>query len=315
MKVVSLSSVQVSELEEIFQEEICLWRDQLFWDLTPAIELIRRYIFANSLPGYVLRDTNGSILGYSYYVVSRPVGYIGNLFLRTGQADEEKYRRLLEPTLASLKSWSDVTRIECQVFSFNCDFSPLFRRHSFQIMKRYFMVLPVEETGPYEPQPCREGFRVSRWDRSFFFPAAEVIFDSYVGSPDANLCRDYQSLEGCVRFLRNLVDHPGCGTFMPETSYVVTDPAGEVAAVLVTSRISDDTGMIPQVSVKRKYQERGLGTVLLKTYLCASREHGLKRISLSVSESNQRAYKLYLRLGFHPLREFHAFIWDGRSAL
>jgi len=117
-----------------------------------------------------------------------------------------------------------------------------------------------------------------------------------------------KSREGCIRFLNNLVKHPGCGTFSPQTSYVVLDSEEQVCGVLLTSKISPDTGMIPQISVRNDCQGKGIGSYLLRTYFKDARESGLERITLSVSEANEGACRLYDRLGFQKTRDFHAFV-------
>ena len=142
-------------------------------------------------------------------------------------------------------------------------------------------------------------------------PAAEAISASYQGSIDRDMCHDYQSKEGCMRFLRNLVDNPGCGRFSPETSLIALDSVGRVCGVLVTSVISDGTGMIPQISIRPESQGKGLGAYLMRRYFAAARNNRLSRITLSVSEQNWRAHALYKRLGFKETRAFYAFVWDA----
>ena len=104
--------------------------------------------------------------------------------------------------------------------------------------------------------------------------------------------------------------HTGCGIFSADTSYVALDSSGQICGVLIASRIEADTGMIPQISVRSSFQGKGLGTVLLYTYLREAKKRDFKRITLSVSEANRRAYHLYLRSGFEKTKDFHAFIWS-----
>ncbi len=138
-----------------------------------------------------------------------------------------------------------------------------------------------------------------------------MICNSYQGSTDFKLCHDYQSREGCIRFLNNLVKHPGCGTFSPQTSYIVLDSEEQACGVLLTSKISPDTGMIPQISVRNDCQGKGIGSFLLRTYFKDARESGLERITLSVSEANEGACQLYDHLGFQKTRDFHAFVRES----
>ncbi|MDA2924059.1 GNAT family N-acetyltransferase, partial [Acidobacteria bacterium AH-259-L09] len=293
MQVVSLSEVNCEELEEIFQQEIRCWRDELFWDHHPAVALIKKHMSSRSLSGFAVKAETGVFSGYSYYVINEPMAYIGNIYVRSEDATVEIYAKLLSEILHSLRSKEKVRRIESQIFAFNCDLAPLFHQHGFTATKRYFLSLSLDDfTEGEKPQIRTSGYRLLRWERRFFFPAAEVIYDAYRGSPDHELCHDYQSREGCIRLLRNLVENPGCGSFTCATSYIASDSARRVCAVLVSSKIGPAAGMVAQISVRKDCQRKGLGSLLLRTYFKQAKKFGLKRVSLSVSEENQGALQL-----------------------
>ncbi len=312
MQVVPLSEVKIESAAELFEEEIQCWRSQLFWDYQPAVSLISKYIESRTLPGYGLITATGRVVGYSYYAVSYPIGYVGNVYVRQKSATAQSYGQLLDPTVNSLRSWGRVQRIECQAFSFNCDLSPLFTRQGFEALPRHFLCRDLT-TGKEMSQQrdSASPFRIVNWESRYLEPAAQVVFDSYQSSADYHICRDYQSQQGCLRFLRNLVDSPGCGTFFPETSYLALDSSGRACAVLITSKIGAETGMIPQISVRRDCQGKGIGSQLLGIYFQSAYRLGLKRVALSVTNSNKGAYQLYSRLGFSTTKDFHAFIWDA----
>ncbi len=312
MQVLPLAVASPALLEQVFAEELDDWQAQLSWDYHSAVALIKRHISCRSLPGFFLTDGSAAA-GYCYYVVSPPLGYLGNIYVVRKHASLSTYELLITSALRALQAHPDVRRIESQVFGFNCNVSPIMVREGFASLHRYFMTLPVEEaptSGEASPEP--RDFRILPWDRGYFLPSADTIYDSYSGSPDHDMCYDYQSREGCVRFLRNLVDNPGCGKFSPETSRIALDATGRVSGVLITSLISQGTGMIPQISIRREAQGRGLGTALLMRYFEAIRERGLARATLSVSAQNVKAHRLYSRLGFRETKEFHAFIWTRK---
>lgn len=309
MKVLSLSEVDPGDLDAVFLEEIQCWQSELFWDYRPAVELITKYARSRSLPGHVVQNRDGKTVGYSYHLVDRPVGYIGNLYVRRSHAHRKPYEALLEQTMQSLWCWGHLERIECQVFGFNFDMAPLFKTRGFKALKRHFLALPLDGFNADLNQDSDLEFQTRPWDRRFFIQAAEVIYDSYSQSPDHALCRDYQTREGCIRFLRNLVDNPGCGIFTADSSYLGVNRNGELCALLVTSKIGLDTGMIPQISVRTDSQGKGIGTKLLYRYFQEAKQRGLKRVTLSVSDANQGAYRLYHRLGFRDVKDFYAFVW------
>lgn len=310
MRVVSLTAAELHRLRGVFEEEVDCWQEQLHWDYRPSTQLIRRYVSSQSLPGFVLRDGPGEAAGYAYYVSNPPVGFIGNLFVRQSNATLPAYQMLFDQAFLALRSWKDVRRIESQLFPFYTSLEPIFRAAGFKVRKRYFLTRQLDRLAESAlPPPGSLPVRICPWRSAHFNATAAVIYDSYSDSPDHEICFDYQTLEGCGRFLRNIIDNPGCGEFRPQSSLVALDGLGRVCAILITSRISSSTGMIPQVSVRRDWQGRGIGSHLLRLYFTSARRQGLKRITLSVSEANQKAYKLYKRLGFNQERSFHAYVW------
>jgi ribosomal protein S18 acetylase RimI-like enzyme len=309
MNAIPLTRVDCEQLEDIFRQEIQCWQEELFWDYRPAVSLIRKYVSSHTLPGWAIKTDQGEVSGYSYYVVNHPVGYIGNLYLRSEYATPNMYSHLLDKIIHSLDSTAKIRRIESQLFAFNCELASLFESRGFAAVERHFLFLSLNQ--PENEQRTThdlENFPISKWEERFFNPTADVIYNSYRGSPDRLLCYDYQSREGCFRFLHNLIHHPSCGIFAPETSLIALDSQGELCGVLLTSTIGPGTGMIPQISVRNDCQGMGIGSGLLKRYFREARQYGLEKITLSVSDANHRAHQLYLRLGFQKRKGFHAFV-------
>lgn len=309
MQIRPLSQTSVHWMRDVFEEEIECWRRTLHWDYRPSAALIEKYMASQSLPGFVLLQDQRCV-GYTYQVAAKPVGFIGNLFVRSPWATPDSYRMLLDAALGSLKEWA-VSRIECQIFPFNLDTAPLFVEAGFEAKRRFFLTLDLRRGALQPPRPIPPTLRLVPWNRTFFEAAARAVHDSYLDSPDHKLCFDYQSIEGCARFLRNLIDNPGCGSFDSGNSLLCIGPGGDLCAVLITTRISAETGMIPQVSVMRQWQGRGIGSLLLGHYFARAARQGLSRVTLSVSESNRGAHELYLRLGFGDPKSFYAFVWQS----
>ena len=59
MQIVDLRQIQSRALEPLFREEARHWREELHWDYRSSIELIRKFIDARALGGYVAME-NGS---------------------------------------------------------------------------------------------------------------------------------------------------------------------------------------------------------------------------------------------------------------
>jgi ribosomal protein S18 acetylase RimI-like enzyme len=126
---------------------------------------------------------------------------------------------------------------------------------------------------------------------------------------DAAICEDYGSPSGCETYLRSLVEHPGCGLFLPEASFLSMDAAGKASGFILSSRISPTSAMIPQISIAPSHQGRGLGRQLINHAFERMRSAGFRTVRLTVTRSNRRAYDWYRRIGFQPLRTFGAYVW------
>lgn len=312
MEVATLRDVAVSELTALFQEEASHWKEQLHWEYEPTLQLVGKLVGLRTLPGFVLKHEK-QIVGYSYYVVDRPVGFVGGLYVLDDFAQEENYHLLIENLVKAMQGTQHLERIESQVMPFNAELASGFVGRGFRALPRFFLSAPAgKRTDPLATSDKKIGeeFQIGCWRSELMLSAAEVIYDSYIDSPDGELCRDYQSNKGCTRFLRNLVESPACGKFSQNDTRVAWDRSGQLCGILLASMIDKTAGMVPQLSVRRDCQGKGLGSSLLTQYLQVAGERGLERVSLSVSKANTRAYDLYRRLGFEIEKQFHAFIWE-----
>jgi len=312
MEVAALPDVVVDQLTTVLQEEASHWKMQLHWGYEPTLKLVKKLVGLRTLPGFVLKHEQ-QLVGYSYYVVDQPVGFVGGLYVLDDFAVEENYHLLIEKMARAMKQIKRLERIESQVMPFNVQLVPSFLNHGFRALPRYFLSAPTDmHADPLTTgnKKVGEEYQFGCWRPELMSPAAEVVYDSYIDSPDEQLCRDYQSRKGCVRFVKNLIESPTCGHFSQEDTRVAWDRRGQLCGVLMASTIDTTTGMVPQLSVRRDCQGKGLGFSLLTQYLRATSERGLERVSLSVSKANTKAYDLYKRLGFEIEKRFHAFIWE-----
>jgi ribosomal protein S18 acetylase RimI-like enzyme len=61
--------------------------------------------------------------------------------------------------------------------------------------------------------------------------------------------------------------------------------------------------------VASEFQSGGLGTVLLDLAFLEAANRGYREVSLTVTDLNYGARRLYERLGFETFRIFGAFVW------
>lgn len=315
MEVAPLRETSLSQLEEVFREEIETWNHQLFWDYRPALKLVKTFLAVGSMPGFALKNDKGKMVGYVYFVIDRPVAFIGGAYVLRRFSGLEAYQLLLNRSISFLMKLQIVSRIEAQLFPFNYDFVSIFREYEFRAIKRFFLSADLRSNSPSVSAPDVRSvesprFKIVPWNHRMLISGARVVYDSHIGSPDHFICRDYQSEAGCVRLMKNLIDHPACGQFSPGETKLAVDSNGRLSGVLIASRIKPDTGMIPQLSIRRDCQGKGLGSMMMRAYLFEAKRNGLQRVTLSVSQANARARRLYENQGFRPLKMFHAYVWQ-----
>ena len=155
-------------------------------------------------------------------------------------------------------------------------------------------------------------FHIEPWGEHHYESAASVIALSYSDHVDSRINDQYRTLAGARRFIYNIVQFPGCGAFFRPGSFVAFDPAaGWLAGIVLTSFVAEETGHITQLCVTPAARGRGLGYELLRQAVSTLRLHGAKRISLTVTNANTEAIRLYERCGFRETRRFLAYMWES----
>jgi GNAT superfamily N-acetyltransferase len=310
MQIVDLRQVRSRALEGLFEEEVLRWREELRWDYRPSIDLIRRFIDSHALGGSVATE-NGQATGYGFYVLEDHKGLIGGLFVSSRTEQGPVTQRLLGEILGALRSTPRLQRIEAQLMPFGTEIDPAFLSPDFHLHTRQFMLLPLRDA-QMRNQPLSPGLRLEPWQDRAFEPAARLIQLAYADHIDAEINDQYRSEAGGMKFLRNIVLLPGCGTFMPEASFVVR-PAGEtrLAGMILTSTVADRVGHTTQVCVMPGHQGHHIGRQLMERSIEVLRQKGYESLSLTVTSSNRRAVELYERLGFKTIKTFAAGVWKG----
>jgi ribosomal protein S18 acetylase RimI-like enzyme len=167
--------------------------------------------------------------------------------------------------------------------------------------------LDREPESPVET-PAPAGIVTRSWQDEDFSQAARVIHRSYKGEHDSLINSQYRTEQGCADLLTILTDHIWCGDFLPGVSRVaVVGPSGNLAAVLIASRIAGFKGHISQISVHPAHQNRGVGRRLMTESIAELRRIGYDTASLAVTATNEAGFHLYRSLGFRTIHTFPVY--------
>jgi GNAT superfamily N-acetyltransferase len=339
-RVVDLRKVSAADVAPLLSEEAAAWRNSLDWDLQSATGLVRRFVDMQALNGFALIEGTRPI-GYSYYIRDGKKGLIGDLYVMAAERTPERENALLEATLEALWRSPGVHRVEAQLLLFGATrLSAQEQRrmpfaHWLQAYPRWFMEAPAADAfqlAAREPV----GIAIAPWLEAKQDDSARLVAAAYRGHVDSDINDQYRSPAGARRFLSNIVQYPGCGTFFAPASFAAVasgnaavasgnaavasggaagassnDSRGALCGISLASLVAERTGHITQICVAPSHRGTGVGYALLRRSLRALAEHGCSRVSLTVTAANQDAVRLYQRMGFTLRREFAAYVWDS----
>lgn len=308
----------------MLQIESRQWGANLRWDYAVSSDLITACLEERKLSGYALvRESR--ICGYSFFFYEGEKGLIGNLFVEPADGlGLEQARLLLDHVLETLLATPGIRRVETQLphYSFE-DLDPSFRAHHFIGFVRRFMAAPL---APWSAEPGLPPARAARhlpadfvmvpWERKHDREAAQLLYLTYRNHVDAAINDQYGSAAGSERLIDNIIRHRGCGEHLPKASQVaIHQPSRKLAGILAITSVRAGTAHIPQIAVAREFQGSGLGSAMMELSFQDLAKRGFREVSLTVTESNTGAVRLYERLGFESFRTFGAFAWNQPASL
>lgn len=300
-------------MRPLLEAEAEQWRLRLRWDYRSSTELLLQYLESRILHGFVALD-QGRVCGYTFCVYEGRKAVIGDAFA-TGHrtmSDADATRVLLAHVLEMLRSSPAVDRVESQLLLFDAgEFANVFTGPEFTIYPRLFLECPlrrpVDASLPAAARILPPELELLPWTAQDYQPAGELIHACYIGHTDAEINDQYRTLHGSLRFLHNIVRFPGCGTFEAGFSWMLRERhTGALVGMVLCSRVAPEVAHITQLCVAPAYRGRRLGLALLRQSTETLRRAGLDAISLTVTEANQQAVKLYARFGFVQKHRFDA---------
>ena len=295
-------------MRPLLDEEAALWQCELGWDFGEVRAAVAGGVERGNLPGRVLTD-GVRAAAYSYYMVDASRVIVGSIFASRAQRGRGLEEALADEVIAEARAERGSGRVECQtLFCTAPGVDARFDRAGFAGRARHYMRRDLAEPLPTGDAPAPPGVCLRPLRRDELQAAAEIVYRSHTGSPDAALNLTYSTPSTCRAFVDTLVVRSGCGRFDPEASRLAEGPRGPVG-VLIASRLSRTTAHVCQVSVAPEAQGRGLGAALVTAALRAFAEQGLDAATLSVTVGNTRAHRLYELLGFRVHRAFAAHAW------
>jgi ribosomal protein S18 acetylase RimI-like enzyme len=329
-EIIDIRRFKAGDFRLLLDAESKVWGEALRWNYVSASQLVSTCLEEKRLSGYALLKGR-EIDGYGFYFYEAAKALIGDLFAMPGGDAKDRAVVLLERVLETLLATPGLDRVEAQLPHFHLeDLDPCFRAHGFESYLRRFMAVPLADWAP-PPDISRCGFQdgtnalamrearvsadflIEPWDRRHDHQVAQLIYHTYHHHVDGLINDQYTSLEGATRLMETITQLGGCGEYLPDESFVaVHRPTRRVAALLALTAVRPRrTAHIPQVAVAREFQGIGLGTALMKRAFARLAGKGFQEVSLTVTDLNVGAVRLYERLGFTTFQTFGAFVWNS----
>jgi ribosomal protein S18 acetylase RimI-like enzyme len=313
-EILDLRHFSARQLRPLLETESRLWEQRLRWNYQGSTELLLQYLDSRILPGFVALD-RGRICGFTFCVYEGQKAVVGDAFAVANDPAQMLHitQLLLHQLLQLLLHSPGIQRVESQLLLYDAgSIDEAFLAAGFAMYPRLFMEYDL----PPSPNPARTSnlpahIELLSWSADHYQAAAELIHESYLGHIDARINDQYCSLHGSLRFLHNIVRFPGCGVFDPEASWVLRDKRnGALIGMLLCSRVAGDVAHITQLCIATAYRGQRLGIALLEHCIHHLTRSAFAAITLTVTEANQQAVKLYLDSGFFTRHRFDAMVLD-----
>ena len=294
--------VPAAVLRPLYAAEQDRWLRRLDWDQTWSWDTIERARGAGLLPGRIVRDDAGVVVGWIYFLLEDGTFQIGGVAGRSPDVVD----RLIGAALSSPEA-DRAARHGGFLFPETVAVEQAFARHGFAMHRFLYLtrVLRAADRSPRMPS----GVRLRRWRAPDATAVARLFGRAYAATPSAVCFAPTGLADEWERYVRRLLATRACGRFMPGASWVdVGGPHAPVRGAVITTSLGTGTAHIAQIAVEPDAHGRGVGAMLLDAACEAAHRSGCRRITLLVAQENQPACVLYTRSGFTLSAEF-LFAW------
>ncbi len=312
-EILDLRHFSARQLRTLLEHEAQIWRRRLRWDYQGSTELLLEYLDSRTLPGFVALD-HGRLCGYAFCIYEDYKAVIGDAYASLGdEADSlQVTKTLLYHLIQMLRHSPGIERIESQLMLYpSGTIDDVFLAAGFRLFPRRLLERSLEQRAV--PILVPEDLELASWSAGDFTPAAELIHRSYIGHIDAQVNDQYCSMQGSLRFLHNIVRFPGCGVFDEMSSWVLRRRQDRsLAGIVLCSDVGEHVRHVTQLCVAPEHRGRGLGEALMRQSFASLAGTGTQAVTLTVTEANRQAMRLYDALGFTTRHHFEAMVFDAR---
>jgi ribosomal protein S18 acetylase RimI-like enzyme len=268
---------------------------------------------AEGLVGYVLTE-GGIPKGYALARTDGRRRFLSSLWATSGEVDRgegEGARSLLERILFREETGAagDEDLVEANDLGFGEEegaWEPLLMPVAARSWRRLYLEIEPRARAPLRNRERHCAIDCRPFREADLFSCAEVGWRAFRSTPERDHASSYRDLSGCLERILLACRGTEWGPLVPEASLsVIRD--GRLAGYALVTEMGAGNGHLVEMAVCPSVAGVGIGRTLLDRTLTKSERAGLRRVFLSVSESNERALRLYRAAGFRNVRAFHAY--------
>jgi ribosomal protein S18 acetylase RimI-like enzyme len=312
LQIVDVGKLDARQLNPLLRDEAADWDRKLDWDFSKSAALLREFADARTLSGAALLD-GVEVAGYAYTGLEDHKGLIADLYMRPRWRSVNTEALLFSVVAEALMRAPEVGRIESQLMLLDAaSAKAIARANPVALFERLLMKLNANIPLLAGRSSTMQRFRIEPWCDNHCAAAATIIPLAYSGHVDSQINDHYRTIAGADSYLQTLVQVPGSAASYAPASYIAFHMStGVVAGISLSCFVAEDVGHITEICVAPDARGAGLGYELLRQSISTLRGAGAKRVSLTVTSSNEEAVRLYTRCGFREARRFYAYVWEA----
>ncbi len=280
------------------------WIDALQWDPADNFAQLEAGRAAGRVPGFVARRGSQPV-GWTFFILHQATLQVGAL----NGASAGIVRLLLERVLDTPEA-DMARRLSCFLFPDNQALPSALVRRRFDLRPQQYLVRPLDEgewrravppTGTWHGH----GQRLRNWSIADAADCVRLLARAYEHEAGAECFAPAGRIDEWAQYFGQLVHTAGCGTWLPQASFVVQARGAALPiGLVVTTAVSPTTAHVAQVAVDPQWRGHGVARTLVQAAASAAVDAGYERVSLLVDSGNVPARTLYDSLGFRPGPQF-----------
>ena len=306
MKAIDWRELSPERMAPLYSAERARWATLLDWDSPANWLLVEAARAQGTLPGFVVPDRAGAVVGWAFYYLHENVLQIGGLTGRTASVA----RCLLDAIMRSPEA-ARAKDVSCFVLP-DRPASSAFVQRRFDALRFLYLRRAIGGTqpatsitdGPVPVQSLTESTQVRNWRADDAPDTVRLLASSYTSTTAARCFAPRGGVDGWVHYVRQLIHTPACGVLLPTGSFSAWAADGSLCGVVLVTSIGPSAAHVAQLVVSPEHARQGIGRRLLDVACAAAASEGRRYMTLLVSEDNDPARALYAGTGFEERTQF-----------